>query len=166
MSISSGEVKGGWAATWDFLQCGMRDHQSLRSACAYAQSDQNSLSNILGVLSYWLNTIWSFKAYKEAAQARLNLHLSKCHMVGNRMLRLKYVFHSTWWNKCHIHSKNLNILDMWTKISDFQQCGMCDQQRLRPACAPAHTGSLIRAFPSNLNILWILSYWPDIIWSV
>ena len=38
---------------------------------------------------------------------------------------------------------------------------MCDQQRLRPA---AHTRSLIRAFASHLNILWILSYWLNIIW--
>ena len=30
-----------WAATWDFKQCGMCDQQSLRSACAYAQSDQS-----------------------------------------------------------------------------------------------------------------------------
>ena len=30
-----------WAATWDFQQCGMCNQQSLRSACAYAQSDQN-----------------------------------------------------------------------------------------------------------------------------
>ena len=30
-----------WAMTWDFQQCGMCDQQSLRSACAYAQSDQS-----------------------------------------------------------------------------------------------------------------------------
>ena len=30
-----------WAATWDFQQCGMCDQQSLRPACAYAQSDQS-----------------------------------------------------------------------------------------------------------------------------
>ena len=30
-----------WAATWDSQQCGMCDQQSLRSACAYAQSDQS-----------------------------------------------------------------------------------------------------------------------------
>ena len=29
-----------WAVTWDFRQCGMCDHQSPRSACAYAQTDQ------------------------------------------------------------------------------------------------------------------------------
>ena len=29
------------AATWDFQQCGMCDQHSLRSACAYTQSDQS-----------------------------------------------------------------------------------------------------------------------------
>ena len=43
---------------------------------------------ILWVLSYWLNILWSFYAYKEAAQALLSLHFSKCHIVGNHMPRL------------------------------------------------------------------------------
>ena len=30
-----------WAVTWNFQQFGMYDKQSLRSACAYAQSDQS-----------------------------------------------------------------------------------------------------------------------------
>ena len=30
---------------------------------------------------------------------------------------------------------------------------------------PADTRSLIRALASRLNILWLLSYWPNIIWS-
>ena len=30
-----------WASAWDFQQCSMCDQQSLRSACAYAQSDQS-----------------------------------------------------------------------------------------------------------------------------
>ena len=34
-----------WAVTWDFQQCGMCDHQSLRSACAYPQSDQSLCSS-------------------------------------------------------------------------------------------------------------------------
>ena len=38
-----------------------------------------------------------------------------------------------------------NLASAW----DFQQFGMCDQQRL----------SLIRAFANRLNILWVLSYW-------
>ena len=28
-----------------------------------------------------------------------------------------------------------------------------------------HTRSLIRAFASRLNILWLLGYWPNFIWS-
>ena len=34
-------AKSTWAVTWDFQQCSMCDQQSLRSACAYAQSDQS-----------------------------------------------------------------------------------------------------------------------------
>ena len=30
-----------WAVEWDFQQCGMCDQQSLRSVCAYAQTDQS-----------------------------------------------------------------------------------------------------------------------------
>ena len=30
---------------------------------------------------------------------------------------------------------------------------------------PAHMRSLIRAFASRLNILWVFSYWLTIIWS-
>ena len=30
---------------------------------------------------------------------------------------------------------------------------------------PAHKCSLIRAFASSLNILWLLSYWLNIVWS-
>ena len=46
--------------------------------------------NILWVLSYWLDIIWSFLALKEAAQARLSQHLSKYRIVGNHMSRLIY----------------------------------------------------------------------------
>ena len=34
-------VMNNWVVTWYFQQCGMCDQQSLRSACAYAQSDQS-----------------------------------------------------------------------------------------------------------------------------
>ena len=30
---------------------------------------------------------------------------------------------------------------------------------------PAHTRSLARAFTSRLGILWLLNYWPNIIWN-
>ena len=46
---------------------------------------------------------------------------------------------------------------IWATTFDFQQCGMCNQ--------PVHMYSLIRAFASCLSILWLLSYWPNIILS-
>ena len=38
---SSFEHTSIWATTLDFQQCGLCNQQSLRSACAYAQSDQS-----------------------------------------------------------------------------------------------------------------------------
>ena len=34
-------IGNNWASAWDFQQCGMCDQQSIRSVCAYAQSDQS-----------------------------------------------------------------------------------------------------------------------------
>ena len=48
--LSNYKLNHNWAATWNFQQCGMCDQQSLRSACAYAQSDQS--------------LCWSFEYYK------------------------------------------------------------------------------------------------------
>ena len=39
----------------------------------------------------------------------------------------------------------------WAATLNFQQCGMCDQQRLRPACAYAQSG---QTFASHLNIFY------------
>ena len=36
--VSSNRI---WASAWDFQQCGMCDQETLRSACAYAQSNQS-----------------------------------------------------------------------------------------------------------------------------
>ena len=60
---------------------------------AYAQSHPSvclSLEYYMTVkllIEQYLN----FKAKKEATQARLSLHLSKCHIVGNHISRLKII---------------------------------------------------------------------------
>ena len=36
--------------------------------------------------------VTDYAALKEAAQAHLSLHLSKCHTVGNHMLCLIYIY--------------------------------------------------------------------------
>ena len=44
-------------------------------------------------------------------------------------------------------------LNMWAATCDFQQCGMCDQQRLRPACAYAQSDqSLCKSLEYSMNI--------------
>ena len=73
-----------------------------------------------------------------------------------------------WWLKLSQSNRSIHSLQkkgydyIWDMTWDFQQCGMCDQQS---SDQPAHMRSLIRAFASCLNILWILSNWGNIIWS-
>ena len=70
--------------------CGMCGQQSLRSACQFTQSDQSLCSSLEYSMSVKLLTDYhlEFLSLKEAAQARLSRHLSKCHIIGNHMLRL------------------------------------------------------------------------------
>ena len=44
-----------------------------------------------------------FLSLKEAAQARLSLHLSKCHIIGNHMSRLKCVWGSVSLQQLHLY---------------------------------------------------------------
>ena len=57
---------------------------SLIRACAYAQSDQSLCLS----LEYSMTAKLLTEHHLEAVQARLNLHMSKCHIVGNHVSRL------------------------------------------------------------------------------
>ena len=57
--------------------------------------------SVLWLLSYWLGTVWSLWAWRNAAQAHLGLHLSRCQIDGNDMPRLKlcprdYIISPNW----------------------------------------------------------------------
>ena len=73
----------------------MCDQQSLRPACAYAQSDQSLCLSFEYSMSVKLLTKQhlEFVSLKRAAQAGLSVHLSKCHIVGKHMSRLICVFY-------------------------------------------------------------------------
>ena len=60
-----------WAMTCDFQQCGMCDQQSLRSACAYAQSDQ---SLCVTIQNGWNNRI-SYGCVYAQIRSGLGMHL-------------------------------------------------------------------------------------------
>ena len=69
--------------------------QILRSACAYAQSNQSLCKSLEYSLTVKILTehnleFLSLNGQKEAAQTNLSLHLSKCHVVGNTMPFLMY----------------------------------------------------------------------------
>ena len=68
----------------------MCDQQSLRSACAYAQSDQSLCLSFEYSMSVKLLTEHhlEFLSLKKAAETRPSLHMSKYHIVGNHMSRL------------------------------------------------------------------------------
>ena len=68
----------------------MCDQQRLRPACAYAQTDQSLCMSLEYSMIIKLLTEhhFEFLPLKGTAQARLSLHLSKCHIVGNHMSRL------------------------------------------------------------------------------
>ena len=54
-----------------------------------------------------------------------------------------------------------NIIQAWLEISNNVVCGTS-----KVSDQPAHMHSLIRAFANRLNILWVLSYWLNIVWSL
>ena len=51
-------------------------------------------------------------------------------------------------------------IEPWHEISNNVVCATS-----KASDQPAYMRSLTRAFASRLIILWILSYWPNIIWS-
>ena len=56
--------------------------------------------------------------------------------------------------------KSSNLYEPWHGISNNVECATS-----KASDQSAHTRSLIRAFASRLNILWVLSYWLNVIWS-
>ena len=93
------------------------------------------------------------------------LPLSHCTPVSSRLRHTlyKYCMFKTWFLMLRLPTcpfiayiyRQVKIPAKWAVTWYFQQCDMCDQQ----------TRSLIRAFACPLDILWILSYWPNINWS-
>ena len=61
---------------------------------------------------------------------------------------------------CHHWSPRKTSNEPRHKISNNRVCGTS-----KTSDQPAHTRSLIRALASRLNILWLLSYWLNHIWS-
>ena len=74
-----------------------------------------------------------------AAQARLNLHLSKCHIVGNHMSRLIWVIISLefGWNLVHTR-RSCRLLERLICITGEITRGLNDEQFLTIIVKPQH----------------------------
>ena len=69
------------------------DQQRLRTACAYAQTDQSLCKSLKYSLNVKLLTEHHLEFQSLSRLHRLvfkTLHLSKCHIVGNHMSQLNY----------------------------------------------------------------------------
>ena len=112
-----------WAATRDFQQCGMYDQQSLRSACAYAQSDQSLCKS--------LDCSMTAKLLNAHYLEILSVKGGCIGWSGSTLVKITHCW------KSHVAAQMRT--PVWSSIYasewDFQQCGMCDQQSLRSACA-------------------------------
>ena len=65
------------------------------------------------------------------------------------------------WNKGFVRkARATQIIEPVHEISNNVVCATS-----KASDQPAHTRSLIRAFASRLNIVWLLSYWLEIILS-
>ena len=92
MLIFSSKIN--WPAAWDFQQCGMSDQQSLRSACAYAQSDQSlclslEYSTSVKLLTEhhleFLSFKWGCTGSSESTHVKMS-HCWKSHVVAQFIL--------------------------------------------------------------------------------
>ena len=78
----------------------------------------------------------------------------------------KYSEQLSIWSILHVRlnknytAQTVTSYEPWYEISNNVVCATS-----KGSDQIAHTRSLIRAFASRLNIQWVLSYWPDIIWS-
>ena len=59
-----------------------------------------------------------------------------------------------------VDPSGITAYEPWYEISNNVVCATS-----KGSDQPAHTRRLIRAFASRLNSLWLLHYWPNIIWS-
>ena len=69
----------------------------------------------------------------------------------------------TWLYRFQIFASFFILIKTFEPVHEISNNVVCATSKVSDQ--PAHTRSLIRAFASRLSILWILSYWPYVIWS-
>ena len=100
------DVKGllTWAMAWYFQQCGICDQQSLRPACAYAQSDQSLCLSLEYSMNFklltehhleFLSLKGVFTGSSESTLVKIP-HCWKSHVTAHMQNLLQEVFSKIW----------------------------------------------------------------------
>ena len=98
------------SGTGDFQQCGMCDQQSLRSACAYAQSDQRLYQSL---------------EYSMSVKLLTKQHLEFLSLKGG----------CTGLSECTVVKMSHCWKISYVSTRENLSSEACEQQRCRPACA-------------------------------
>ena len=100
----------------------------------------------------WLQRVClsTFSNISSETTGRINPQL---HMEGNESL-------FKWFWSHYQAGHHVDIYEPRHEYSNYVACPTS-----KASDQPAHTRSLIRAFTSRLNILWVVSYWLSIVWS-
>ena len=116
---------------------------------------QRSRSNVLKICIVALNMTSSFNT----CSRMIIIYLAQWLLMVKRWQRRWCVKDSACFGSPIWHWSKISN-EPWHEISNNVVCATS-----KASDQPAHTRSLIRAFASRLNILWVLSYWLSIIWS-
>ena len=92
------------------------------------------------------------------SQCQLYAFLSQCQVWHILLIHLSKC--QEWYILMAQYLSQHQIIELRYEISNNMVCATS-----KGSDQPAHTRSLTRAFAGRLNILWVLSYWLNIIWS-
>ena len=115
-----------WAAPWYFQQCGMCDQQSLRSACAYTQSDQSLWKSFEYSMSVRLLTEHhlEFRSLKEGCTGSSeSIHVKMPHSKNSRVtaqLCCKLPLNTSW----DVSNEYPHYLFLWRFINPLKPNGI------------------------------------------
>ena len=113
-----------FTTTWDFQQCGMCDQQSLRSACAYAQSDQSLCLSLEYSMTVKLLTehhldFLSLKGGCTGSTQSTHVKMPHC-WKSHVMAQLFCTFSSSYWqNSSWLYMWRLQWHHQWLDCQDW-----------------------------------------------
>ena len=108
----------------------------------YQCEDANSPSQLNGIGKIWIVFVTTYFTIQVTLK-RTMMTLRSSHFcslqttqTGFQKMRLVCLHLVMWMDWCNLEliSTDFHFNNIWAATWEFHQCGMCDQQRLRPVC--------------------------------